>query len=198
MKNSVIFIAVILVVSSCKDKTTDNTAGKENVSVKTEKEAIETFSINTKPEAPKELNDFEKLVRISSSCRNAEEDKSIFFADTTKKIKDTDTKNTESVNKNYQGLAFKYSVKQEETLEDIAIKFNLDATTIATDNLLKEKLVNSGQNIIIRLKSKYTVKDGESIDDIATKFEISSGLLKAINNITEIDSLKGKMLYIPY
>ena len=82
-----------------------------------------------------------------------------------------------------------YVVEDDETLEDIAKKFNTNADTIKEINNLQDDNISEGNILVIPITINkqdnllYIVKEGDSLYSIAKKFDTSVNELKKLNNL---------------
>ena len=82
-----------------------------------------------------------------------------------------------------------YVVKDGETLEDIASKFNTDSETIKKINNLQDNNISEGNILVVPITINkqdnllYIVKEGDSLYSIAKRFNTSVSELKRLNNL---------------
>ena len=95
-----------------------------------------------------------------------------------------------------------YTVMDNETLEDIAKKFNTSPERIKELNNLQNMNVSNGEILVIPISLEktnnllYIVKQGDSLYSIAKKFDISVNELKKLNNLSSNLLKIGKELIV--
>jgi len=90
-----------------------------------------------------------------------------------------------------------YAVKQNETLKDIALKFNTTEELLKNYNDLKND-VDFGDVILINEKNKalYIVKPLDNLDSISKKFMVSTQEIIRKNNLATTKLFIGQKLII--
>ncbi len=99
-----------------------------------------------------------------------------------------------------------YTVKQGDTLYQIASKYNLTVDELKKLNNLSSNTLSIGQTLKIRNTTNdiiseeydyYTVKSGDTLYSIANKYNTTVDELKKLNNLTSITLSVGTLLKIP-
>lgn len=93
-----------------------------------------------------------------------------------------------------------YTVKESESLDTIANKYNVSTTQIRWSNGLKTDEVSAGQTLLVPTMPgiAYTVKDGDTVDSLAEKYKSDKQLLIALNDLEKDQNLKsGTILILP-
>ncbi len=106
-----------------------------------------------------------------------------------------------------------YTVKQNDTLLDIAERFNTDVETLREANLLTTDTLVPGQVLRIPYQEgmtpegfptptptpfRYTVQEGDTLSEIAQRFNVSTQAILEVNTIPNPDQLvPGHVLIIP-
>ena len=87
----------------------------------------------------------------------------------------------------------KYTIKNGETLNDIAIRFNtLKETIMDINNIPFEDMIREGFEIIVPKEKEnyfdyYTIKNGDSIYKIAREYNVNPSLLMILNGLEKDD-----------
>lgn len=76
-----------------------------------------------------------------------------------------------------------YTPKYEESLTDIAVKFNIPVLELKLINALKNNYVTKGQTLKVNSKKLYIVKENETLETIGRKFGINLVKLRLMNNL---------------
>ncbi|MBN1524768.1 MAG: M23 family metallopeptidase [Spirochaetales bacterium] len=93
-----------------------------------------------------------------------------------------------------------YTVKNNDTLEKIAKKMNVDLSTLISFNKISDaKSVHSGSVLSIPNKKgvKHIVRSGESLLQLSNIYNVSMDDLLDWNNLKSTTILKGQELFIP-
>lgn len=93
-----------------------------------------------------------------------------------------------------------YTVKDGETLDTIAAKYNVSTTQIRWSNGLKTDEVSVGQTLLVPTVPgiAYTVKDGDTVASLAEKYKSDAQLLIALNDLEKDQTLNpGAVLILP-
>ena len=83
----------------------------------------------------------------------------------------------------------KYLIKEGETLEDIASRFNTSVDMILSINdIYSREYLRAGEEIIVPKNQEsyftyYTVNQGDSLYQIARKYNINPSLLALLNGL---------------
>lgn len=98
----------------------------------------------------------------------------------------------------------KYLIKEGETLEDIASKFNTSVDMILNINdIYSREYLRAGEEIIVPKNQEsyftyYTVNQGDTLYQIARKYNINPSLLALLNGLNMEDYIYPKQrLIIP-
>ncbi|MCL1877069.1 LysM peptidoglycan-binding domain-containing protein [Candidatus Saccharibacteria bacterium] len=93
----------------------------------------------------------------------------------------------------------KYTVKDGDTLESIAARFDLSAQTIQWANKMKDASVAVGAELTIPIVDGvvYTIKDGDNLAKIIERYKSDIMGVLSINNIDEDDISAGVQLILP-
>lgn len=98
----------------------------------------------------------------------------------------------------------KYLIKEGETLEDIASKFNTSVDMILNINdIYSREYLRAGEEIIVPKNQEsyftyYTVNQGDSLYQIARKYNINPSLLALLNGLNMEDYIyPNQRLIIP-
>ena len=98
----------------------------------------------------------------------------------------------------------KYLIKEGETLEDIASRFNTSVDMILNINdIYSREYVRAGEEIIVPKNQEsyftyYTVNQGDSLYQIARKYNINPSLLALLNGLNMEDYIyPNQRLIIP-
>ena len=98
----------------------------------------------------------------------------------------------------------KYLIKEGETLEDIASKFNTSVDMILNINdMYSREYLRAGEEIIVPKNQEsyftyYTVNQGDSLYQIARKYNINPSLLALLNGLNMEDYIyPNQRLIIP-
>ena len=98
----------------------------------------------------------------------------------------------------------KYLIKEGETLEDIASRFNTSVDMILNINdMYSREYLRAGEEIIVPKNQEsyftyYTVNQGDSLYQIARKYNINPSLLALLNGLNMEDYIyPNKRLIIP-
>ena len=98
----------------------------------------------------------------------------------------------------------KYLIKEGETLEDIASKFNTSVDMILNINdIYSREYLRAGEEIIVPKNQEsyftyYTVNQGDTLYQIARKYNINPSLLALLNGINMEDYIyPNQRLIIP-
>lgn len=113
-----------------------------------------------------------------------------------------DTLKTNPLSDNDSVIQVEYLVKKNDTITSICAKFNIEKQALITANQW------DNQNTIIKLNSRiwipvpnnriYEIKPRETLWRIAKRYGITVELLKELNNITDITSVKtGQRIILP-
>lgn len=93
-----------------------------------------------------------------------------------------------------------YTVKEGDTLSQIAEDFNISQNTIRWENNITGQNIKVGQklNILPVTGVKHIVKKGDTIGGIASKYDGDSSEISVYNGLTDNNSLKvGDVIFIP-
>ncbi len=93
-----------------------------------------------------------------------------------------------------------YTVKEGESMEDIANRIGVSTDQIRWSNGFKTTNLDAGETIYIPSVSGivYTVKEDESIDDIADKYGSDAALIIAYNDLESTGSVsEGQRIVLP-
>ena len=93
-----------------------------------------------------------------------------------------------------------YTVKEGDTLSEIAENFDVSENTIRWENNISGQKISIGQklNILPVTGVKHIVKKGDTMSKIATKYEAESEDIYIYNGISASDGLKqGDILFVP-
>ncbi|MFA5773486.1 MAG: M23 family metallopeptidase [Candidatus Paceibacterota bacterium] len=93
-----------------------------------------------------------------------------------------------------------YTVKEKDTLSEIAEKFNISTNTIRWENNISGQTISVGQklNILPVTGVKHIVKSGDTISKIADKYEAEIEDITIFNGISNGDTLKlGDIIFVP-
>lgn len=93
-----------------------------------------------------------------------------------------------------------YTVKEGDTLSEIAEMFDVSVNTIRWENNISGQTISVGQklNILPVTGVKHIVKNGDTISKIADKYESETEDIFVFNGITKGDSLKkGDIVFVP-
>ena len=93
-----------------------------------------------------------------------------------------------------------YTVKEGESLESIANKYNVSSTQIRWSNGLKTDEVSVGQTLLVPTVPgiAYSVKSGDTVDGLAGKYKSDAQLLIALNDLEKDQTLTpGTVLILP-
>ena len=93
-----------------------------------------------------------------------------------------------------------YTVKEGESLDTIAGKYNVSSTQIRWSNGLKTDEISAGQTLLVPTVPgiAYTTKDGDTVDGLAEKYKSDAQLLIALNDLEKDQNLKtGTVLILP-
>jgi murein DD-endopeptidase MepM/ murein hydrolase activator NlpD len=101
-------------------------------------------------------------------------------------ILDAETLEPEVYSKPQMLLSFSYTVRQGDTIGELAETFGLNQDTLLSLNGIKNsRLLQIGQ--ILRIPNQdgilYTVRSGDTLDNIAEKYEIEGGSVKIANEL---------------
>lgn len=98
----------------------------------------------------------------------------------------------------------KYLIKEGETLEDIASKFNTSVDMILNINdIYSREYLRAGEEIIVPKNQEsyftyYTVNQGDTLYQIARKYNINPSLLALLNGLNMVDYIyPNQRLIIP-
>ena len=98
----------------------------------------------------------------------------------------------------------KYLIKEGETLEDIASRFNTSVDMILSINdIYSKEYLRAGEEIIVPKNQEsyftyYTVNQGDSLYQIARKYNINPSLLALLNGLNMEDYIyPNQRLIIP-
>ena len=98
----------------------------------------------------------------------------------------------------------KYLIKEGETLEDIASKFNTSVDMILSINdIYSREYLRAGEEIIVPKNQEsyftyYTVNQGDTLYQIARKYNINPSLLALLNGLNMVDYIyPNQRLIIP-
>ena len=91
----------------------------------------------------------------------------------------------------------KYIIKENDTLNSIATRFNTTPNTILDINNIYNDMLRVGMEIIVPSNLKeyfttYTINEGDSLYQIAKRYNINPTLLSAINGLNESDYIYPK------
>lgn len=94
-----------------------------------------------------------------------------------------------------------YIVKNNEQLEDIAIKFDVSIQDIVNANQLTNLTLNPGQNLVIPKIGKenfeyYEIKEGDTLFNIANKLNTDPQLLANVNGFELYDYIYPKQVIL--
>jgi LysM repeat protein len=87
----------------------------------------------------------------------------------------------------------KYTIKEGESLENIASKFNTDIETIKDiNNIFNDDSIREDMEIIVPKNMEsyfniYTIESGDTLYEIARKYNINPTLLASINGLNMND-----------
>ena len=93
-----------------------------------------------------------------------------------------------------------YTVKEGESLETIAQKYNVSTTQIRWSNGLKTDEVSAGQTLLVPTVPgiAYSVKSGDTVEGLAEKYKSDAQLLIALNDLEKDQTLTpGAILILP-
>ncbi|MBQ6355453.1 LysM peptidoglycan-binding domain-containing protein [Candidatus Saccharibacteria bacterium] len=93
-----------------------------------------------------------------------------------------------------------YTVKEGESLETIAQKYNVSTTQIRWSNGLKTDEVSVGQTLLVPTVPgiAYSVKSGDTVEGLAEKYKSDAQLLIALNDLEKDQTLTpGAILILP-
>lgn len=93
-----------------------------------------------------------------------------------------------------------YTVKDGETMEQIAARYGITADQIRWSNNLKTTSISSGQNLLIPSVPGivYTVKDGDTVESLASKYGSSADQIITVNDLEKDHTLKvNSVILIP-
>ena len=96
----------------------------------------------------------------------------------------------------------KYLIKEGETLEDIASRFNTSVDMILNINdIYSREYLRAGEEIIVPKNQEsyftyYTVNQGDSLYQIARKYNINPSLLALLNGLNMEDYIYRVIVYI--
>lgn len=93
-----------------------------------------------------------------------------------------------------------YTVKEGDTLSQIAEDFNISQNTIRWENNITGQNIKVGQklNILPVTGVKHIVKKGDTIGSIASKYDGDGGEISVYNGLTDNNSLKvGDVIFVP-
>jgi murein DD-endopeptidase MepM/ murein hydrolase activator NlpD len=93
-----------------------------------------------------------------------------------------------------------YTVKEGDTLSEIAEKFDISINTIRWENNISSQKISIGQklNILPVTGVKHIVKSGDTISKIADKYEAETEDILIFNDILKGDVLKqGDIIFVP-
>jgi len=93
-----------------------------------------------------------------------------------------------------------YTVKEGDTLSEIADTFDISTNTIRWENNISGQKISIGQklNILPMTGVKHIVKKGDTIGKIADKYEADSEDILIFNGIGKDDTLKqGDIVFVP-
>jgi len=93
-----------------------------------------------------------------------------------------------------------YTVKQGDTLSEIAELFNISTNTIRWENNISGNNISVGKklNILPVTGIKHIVKSGDTISKIASKYEADANDILIFNGIDKNDSItKGDIIFVP-
>lgn len=93
-----------------------------------------------------------------------------------------------------------YTVKEGDTLSDIAETFNISMNTIRWENNISGNSVKVGQklNILPVTGVKHIVKKGDTVSKIATKYDTEIEDVLIYNGLDKSDGLKqGDIIFVP-
>ena len=98
----------------------------------------------------------------------------------------------------------KYLIKEGETLEDIASRFNTSVDMILSINdIYSREYLRAGEEIIVPKNQEsyftyYTVNQGDTLYQIARKYNINPSLLALLNGLNMVDYIyPNQRLIIP-
>ena len=85
-----------------------------------------------------------------------------------------------------------YTVKDGESMEQIAAKYGLTTDQVRWSNNLKTTSISAGQNLLIPTVPgiAYTVKSGDTVASVADKYKSSAEQLIAVNDLEKDPTLK--------
>lgn len=95
----------------------------------------------------------------------------------------------------------KYRVQKGDSIESIALKFNISTETLKLTNLGSESGIKTGQSLIILPISGviHEVKDGDTLKSISNLYHIKTSLIEKFNSdISSLLEKPGSLLVIPY
>lgn len=93
-----------------------------------------------------------------------------------------------------------YTVKEGESMEQIANQYNVNTTQIRWSNGLKTEDVTPGQTLYVPTVPgiAYTVKDGDTVDSVSEKYKSDKQLLIALNDLEKDQTLTpGAVIILP-
>lgn len=94
-----------------------------------------------------------------------------------------------------------HAVKEGETIDSIAARYNVSVTQIRWSNKMRNSNVIPGSTLYIPKVPGivYTVKDGDTVESLASKYQSSANLIMEVNDLLKIsDALKvGSLIVIP-
>lgn len=93
-----------------------------------------------------------------------------------------------------------YTVKEGDTLSEIAMQYDISTNTIRWENNITGNNIKVGQklNILPVTGVKHIIKSGDTLDKIADKYDAEVEDIMVFNGVTKSDKLKaGDVLYVP-
>ena len=94
-----------------------------------------------------------------------------------------------------------YTIKDGDTLDSIAKKYNISASDIKNANNLKSDVLTTGSILIIPIASSgeinYIVSAGDNLYSIANKYGVTVSDIKILNNLSSNTIKVGQVLKIP-
>lgn len=121
-------------------------------------------------------------------------------AATTKVTAQDDQRQADKVVNKYRGAIESYSVKNGESLNSLAARYNIAASDLAALNGLRPNIaLQRGQTIKVpKMTTTYKVKVGDSLISLANKYEISAKELASMNNMAATTQLRiGQTITVP-
>ena len=121
-------------------------------------------------------------------------------------IGQTDTTTTNIVKPNLVDVSHlsrgvvNYTVKEGESINSIAEKYNISTTQIRWSNGLKTDSISVGQTLLVPTVPgiAYTVKDGDTVDKLAEKYKSDKSLIIALNDLEKDNTLStGAVIILP-